>query len=94
MAEKVNKELKDIFENGRSFEKEDGTRFYVVPPEADEIRKAQWHYSKIYNQAFVDGVTTVAEMRDALVKRGLLGEYFDTKSEQLRSELDELISEM
>lgn len=94
MAKKVNKELKDIFEKGRSFEKEDGTVFYIVPPEAEEVRKANWHYSKIYNQAFVDGVTTVAEMRDALIKRGLLGEGFDDKAESLRAELDSLLSEM
>ena len=51
MADKsrVNKEeraLQEIFEDKRSFVMEDGTKFYIESPTADEVRQADWHYSK------------------------------------------------
>ena len=81
-------DLNDIFDKGRSFQvNDDGPLYYIVPPEAEDIKKADWHYSKVYNKAFVDGVTTVAEMRDALLERGLIGEKFEAKMTELRTEL-------
>ena len=89
-----NDDLNDIFEDGRSFELSDGTKYYIIPPEAEDIRKADWHYSKIYNKAFVDEVTTIAEMRDALESRGLIGPEFDNKIEEMRLELESLVDRM
>jgi hypothetical protein len=94
MAKNKDDDLKDIFEDGRSFELSDGTKYYIVPPEAEHIRKADWTYSKIYNKAFVDGVTTIAEMRDALEARGLIGTEFDDKIEEMRLELESLVDKM
>jgi hypothetical protein len=58
----------------RSFEfvGEDGTvTYYLGLPSAEQIRKADWHYSKIYNKALVEGVATEAEMLDILKSRNI-----------------------
>jgi len=91
----ANKDLKDVFENGRSFQMEDsGLMYYIIPPDAESAAKAKWHYSKMYSKAFMDGVSTVAEMRDALLKRGLIGEAFDSKLQELINDRDIMVSEL
>ena len=88
-------DIKDIFEKGRSFQvDEGGPKYYIVPPEAEDIKKADWHYSKVYNKAFIDGVATIAEMRDALIDRGLIGEKFESKMTELQIELNSLLDAM
>jgi len=97
MADKsrVNKEeraLQEIFEDKRSFVMEDGTKFYIESPTADEVRQADWHYSKTYNEAFLAGVTTLAQMEEILEDRKILGPEFEKKREELEITLNEKLA--
>ena len=40
------------------------TIYYLVPPNAEDIRGADWNYSKTYTKCLVEGITTSAEMMD------------------------------
>lgn len=71
----------------RSFEfaTEDGTKtYYLGLPTSEQIRKAEWHYSKMYNKALVEGVSTTAEMMDILTKRGIYGPDYEKKLQELQ----------
>lgn len=59
-------------------------RFYIAPPTADQLRKADWHYSKVYNRAMVEGIATTAEMMGILTKRGLYGDDYKERLMQLQ----------
>lgn len=81
----------------RSFEvlSETGTRkYYIAMPNADQVKKADWHYSKVFNQALVDGITTSAEMLDTLKKRGLYGSEYEEQAEELRAKIAEKLLAM
>jgi hypothetical protein len=69
-------------------------KFFLGMPSAEDVRKAEWHYSKVYNQALIDGVSTQAEMLDILTKRGLYGPEYHTHIEELQRTVAERIVEM
>lgn len=66
--------------------KKDAT-FYVVSPTAEDIRGADWEYSKSYTKSLVAGITTTAEMTDILMRRGIIGPEFEKRSNELATEL-------
>lgn len=80
--------MSEKLESRRSFEywREDDTvgKYYLGIPSSEQIRKADWHYSKMYNRALVEGVATSAEMEDILQKRGILG----LEHERRRTEIE------
>lgn len=59
-------------------------KYYLGMPSSDILRKAEWHYSKVYNKALIDGIATEAEMMDILRKRGIIGEAHDAKVEEIQ----------
>jgi len=63
---------------------EEISAFYLGMPTSEQIRKAEWHYSKVYNKALVEGVATTAEMMDILTKRGLYGPEYESKLQELQ----------
>ena len=63
-------------------------------PSSEQIRKAEWHYSKVYNKALVEGVATTPEMMDILTKRGLYGPAYEKHLQELQVEITLKISEM
>jgi len=65
------------------------TTYYIAPPNAEDIRGADWHYSKMYTRSLVEGITTNAEMMDILRQRGIIGPEFEQRAAELRKELDE-----
>lgn len=65
------------------------TKYYIVAPNAEVIRGADWIYSKNYTKCLVEGITTSAEMMDILMKRGIIGPEFEQRS----TELTEILSE-
>lgn len=71
----------------RSFDflKDENTvvKYYLGIPTSDQIRKADWHYSKVYNRALAEGVFTQAEMVDTLRERGILGPDHDKRRDEL-----------
>ena len=80
------------FEFNRSFEGPDGeSTYYIINPTAKDIRGADWEYSKTYTKSLVEGITTVAEMTDILMVRGIIGPEFDQRSNELTRILAEKV---
>lgn len=76
----------------RSFVGMDGeTTYYIVAPTAEDIRGADWEYSKAYTKSLVEGITTTAEMTDILMRRGIIGPEFEQRSNELTQILAEKI---
>ncbi len=69
-------------------------KYYLGIPSSDQIRKADWHYSKIYNKALVEGVATEAEMMDILRQRKIYTPEYMSKLESLQIEIALKINEM
>jgi hypothetical protein len=68
----------------RSFFGMDGeTEYFILAPTADDIRGADWEYSKSYTRSLVEGITTTAEMTDILMRRGIIGPEFEQRSNEL-----------
>jgi hypothetical protein len=88
MAEEENKE------NKRSFVGPDGAAYYVSPPSANDIREADWHYSKTYTRSLTEGITTSAEMMDILRRRGIIGSEFEKRAVELAKNLNQNIFEL
>jgi len=86
MAEKGNEIKKEV--NRRKFESPDGKEnYYIALPTAEDIRGADWNYSKIYTKSLVAGITTAAEMMDILMRRGIIGPEFEQRQKELNNEL-------
>ena len=89
MAKESNKKEEALEETElrRSFEfilDEEPETFYLEMPTSEQIRQAEWHYSKVYNKALVEGVTTTSEMMDILTTRGLYGPEYEKKLQDLQ----------
>lgn len=68
--------------------------FFLEMPTSEQIRQAEWHYSKVYNKALVEGVTTTPEMMDILTQRGLYGPHYEKKLQELQVSIAIKIAEM
>jgi hypothetical protein len=83
-------DVRDVLDTRREFSIEiDGqdTSYYIANPTGEDIRKADWQYSKIYNQAILDDLLTQAQMVDLLKKQGVISEDYATEVEETRSKL-------
>lgn len=81
------KDVKDVLETRREFKviiDEVEVSYFIAQPNAADIRKADWQYSKIYNQAIVDGFLTQAQMIDLLKDKGILSDEYAEKVEATR----------
>ena len=77
----------------RKFATFDGRTFVIKSASSDDIRKADLHYSKVYSNCLVEGITTAAELMDELKRRGIAGPEYQTRAEELdRSIAEKLIS--
>jgi len=82
-------------ENRRSFFGPDEDKvFFIEPPTAEDIRGADWQYSKTFTQCLIEGITTSAEMMDILTRRGIIGPEFEQRVVELSRKLGELISRL
>lgn len=75
----------------RSFEDGDGNVYYIAPPIAEDIRGADWNYSKVYTKALIQDISTAAEMSNILTKRGIIGPEFEQRQRELADTLSESI---
>lgn len=92
MAEK---EVKEMVEGRREFLAPDGiNKYYITLPTSDDIRGADWQYSKIYTKSLVEGITTSAEMNDILLRRGVVGPEFDQRQKELTDELSNKVDKL
>ncbi len=81
------KDVKDVLETRREFvvtTDDVDVSYFIAQPNAADIRKADWQYSKIYNQAIVDGFLTQAQMIDLLKEKGILSEDYAERVEATR----------
>lgn len=85
------KDVKDVLDTRREFtiENADGENesYFIAQPSAADIRKADWQYSKVYNQAIVDGFLTQSQMLDVLKEKGILSEEYTEQLESVRINL-------
>ena len=82
-------------ETRRSFLGPNGeTKHYVASPTADDIRGADWEYSKQYTRSLVEGITTSAEMMDILMRRGIVGPEFEQRANELAVDLGDKIDQL
>lgn len=85
----------EIKENRRSFiGPDEETEYFIGTPSAEDIRGADWQYSKVYTKCLTEGMPTSAEMMDILRRRGVIGEDFDRRAEELSITLNELITRL
>lgn len=63
------------------------SKYFIASPAADDIRGADWQYSKIYTQSLVEGITTSAELMDILLRRGIIGPEFEKRVKELSDNL-------
>jgi hypothetical protein len=85
-------DVKEILDNRREFVFEspdtgEEQHYYIADPTGEDIRKSDWQYSKVYNQAMADDFPTQAQMIDVLKERGILGEDYEREVEQTRISL-------
>jgi len=66
---------------------ESGNVYYIATPGADDVRGADWQYSKIYTKSLMEGIVTSAEMMDVLKLRGVIGPEFERRQKELTDEL-------
>lgn len=101
MADKTKteeQELQEIFDDKRTFINDgpggDGKKYYIDNADVDEVRKADWHYSKTYNEALLVGVTTAAQMADILEQREITGKPYEQKRQELIEALDKAVEKL
>ena len=78
----------------RSFTLSDGSVYYVVNPNTEDIKNADWAYSKIYTKSLMEGIVTSSEMVDILTKRGLIGPEYEQRAQELSDNLREAIESL
>lgn len=82
-------------DNSRFFFGTDGeTKYYITTPTAEDIRGADWQYSKTFTQCLVEGITTSAEMVDILTRRGIIGSDFEKRAKELSENLGQRVAEL
>lgn len=83
--------VKQILDNRRSFifETPDGEQktYFIADPSGEDIRKADWNYSKVFNQAMADGFPTQAQMLEILRDRGIISDDYTNEVEHARIRL-------
>lgn len=89
MVENTQVDEKEVkVDERRSFLGEDEkTKYFITSPTAEDIRGADWNYSKTYTQSLVEGITTSAEMADILNRRGIIGPEFEKRARELADNL-------
>lgn len=84
--------IKEVLDARRSFVFEDpisgeSTTYYIANPTGEDIRKAEWQYSKVYSQAIVDEFLTQSQMLSVLEKKGIINEEYYQEVESTRTSL-------
>lgn len=68
--------------------------YYIGLPNAEDIRGADWQYSKVYTKCLTEGIPTSAELMDILRKRDIVGENFEKRANELSGILHEAIIQL
>ncbi len=80
--------VQDVLDSRREFviEQEEGElkSYFIAAPGGEDIRKADWQYSKVYNQAIIDGFLTAAQMTELLTEKGIISDDYTQRVEDVR----------
>lgn len=68
------------------------TKYFIDTPTAEDIRGADWQYSKAYTRCLMEDIPTSAEMLDILTRRGIIGPEFEQRANELSLNLANVIS--
>lgn len=79
----ADKEAKDVEVRREFKDPVSGKTYFIGIPTADDVRGADWQYSKTYTKSLVEGITTSAEMIDILMRRGVVGPEFEQRQKEL-----------
>lgn len=83
--------VKDVLDGRREFTFEapgqDSITAYIAAPTGEDLRKSDWQYAKIYNQAITDGFLTQAQMFDVLKEKGIVDDQYVQEVEGVRAQL-------
>jgi hypothetical protein len=91
----VDEKNMEVLEGARSFnDPVTGDTYYIATPSADDVRGADWQYSKTYTKSMVEGITTSAEMIDILMRRGLIGPEFEKRQKELTDDLSRKVGDL
>jgi len=84
--------VEEKIDDRRSFEDPQSEEvYYIGAPNAEDIRGADWQYSKIYTRCLTEGIPTSAELMDILRKRDIVGENFEKRANELSKILQEAV---
>lgn len=83
-----------MVEERRSFSLDDGKVYFIATPTAENIRNADWQYSKVFTKSLSEGINTSAEMMDILKQRGVIGPEFEQRGQELTDMLNERIQKL
>lgn len=61
--------------------------YFIANPTGEDIRKSDWQYSKVYNQAIVDGFLTQSQMIEVLKEKGIITDEYAERVERVRTSL-------
>ena len=78
----------------RSFSLSDGSKYNIKDPSTEDIKNADWVYSKVYTKSLIEGITTSSEMVDILTKRGIIGPEYEKRARELSETLRNLIDDL
>jgi hypothetical protein len=81
MADITEEKKKD--ERRKFFGPDGTTEYFIAAPSAEDVRGADWQYSKTYTRSLTEGITTNAEMMDILMRRGIIGPEFEQRATEL-----------
>ncbi len=85
------KAVKDVLETRREFTLENPENeihhYFIANPTGEDIRKSDWQYSKVFNQAIVDGFLTQSEMLKVLQDKEIVSDEYTTNLENVRINL-------
>lgn len=68
--------------------------YYIDTPTAEDIRGADWQYSKLYTKCLMEDIPTSSEMVDILTRRGIIGPEFEQRANELSRNLTIAISNL
>lgn len=82
--------VKNILDSRREFIHEVGDEhnsYFIANPTGEDIRKSDWNYAKVFNQAMADGFPTQAQMIETLKERGILSEEYTRELKKTQLDL-------
>ena len=80
-------------EERRSFDY-NGKVYFINTPTAEDIKQADWVYSKVYTKSLMEGIMTQSELTDILTRRGVIGPDYEKRRLELEEELSTKIMEL